>query len=192
MMPAADGAGALRVGARREGVANMAEVLKCPGCQAVLRVRDDMVGKQIKCPRCARAVEVPAPGAITEKPGRPADEPAAEGIAKQRRRGTEEPVLVDPMEDEEEEVPVRTRSKYVPCPRCGAEEARRVKFTFWGSYYFTALFKHVRCQECGCAYNGRTGRSNLLPAIVCVTVAAVAFLGVLGVIYWLFHSRGYI
>jgi DNA-directed RNA polymerase subunit M/transcription elongation factor TFIIS len=154
----------------------MAEVLTCPGCQAVLRVRDDMAGKQIKCPRCAKAVQVPAGG----------------GITKEARPRAKEPVLVEPIEDEEEEeAPVKQRSKYEPCPRCGAEEARRVKWTFWGSFYFTALFKHVRCRACGCGYNGRTGRSNLLPAILCVSVAAAALLGVLGFIAWFFHRQGY-
>jgi DNA-directed RNA polymerase subunit M/transcription elongation factor TFIIS len=151
----------------------MAETIKCPGCQAVLRVRGDMAGKQIKCPRCAHAVDVPAAEAVTKKAPPPA----------------EEAVEVEPLEDEG--VVVRRRSKYEPCPRCGAEESQRVKFTFWGSYYFTALFKHVRCPACGYAYNGRTGRSNLLPAIVCVTVAFSGLLGLLGFIAWFFHRQGY-
>ncbi len=154
----------------------MAEVLTCPGCQAVLRVRADMAGKQIKCPRCARAVNVPT----------------AAGITRKARPRTEEAALVEPVEDvDEAEAPVKSRSRYEPCPRCGAEEARRVKWTFWGSFYFTALCKHVRCRACGCGYNGRTGRSNLLPAVLCVSVAAVAMLGVIALIVWIFYSRGW-
>jgi hypothetical protein len=152
----------------------MSETMKCPGCEAVLRVRADMAGKQVKCPRCARLVEVPARAAITQKP----------------RPRPDEAVTVEPLEDDEE-VPVRRRSRYQPCPRCGAEESERVLWTFWGSFYFTALFKHVACPACGCRYNGRTGRSNLLPAVLCVGVAAAALLGVLGFIAWFFHRQGY-
>jgi DNA-directed RNA polymerase subunit M/transcription elongation factor TFIIS len=152
----------------------MAESLKCPGCKAVLRVRADMAGKQIKCPRCGKPVKVPA----------------QEGITAKTRPRADEPAEVEPIEGEEE-APVQKGSRYQPCPRCGAEEAKRVKFTYWGSYYFTALFKHVRCEACGCGYNGRTGRSNLLPAVLCVSVAAVALLGAIGFIVWFFHKQGY-
>jgi hypothetical protein len=151
----------------------MAETMKCPGCQAVLRVRADMAGKQIKCPRCARAVDIPAGGGITDKP-----------------LPTGEAVTVEPLGDEED-VPVKRRSKYVPCPQCGAEESKRIPFTFWGSFYFTALFSHVGCPACGYRYNGRTGRSNLVPAILCVSVALLCLLGALGFIAWFFHRQGY-
>jgi DNA-directed RNA polymerase subunit M/transcription elongation factor TFIIS len=158
----------------------MAETIKCPGCRAVLRVRDDLIGKRIKCPRCAEGVDVPS------SPG---------GITKQAPPRAAAPVLVEPLDEEEDpqddEAPARKSSQYPPCPRCGAEEARRVKFTWWGSIYFTRLFKHVRCQECGYGYNGRTGKSNLLPAIVCVSIALAALLGVLGFIVWFIHRQGY-
>jgi hypothetical protein len=40
----------------------------CPGCQRTLKVKAELAGKKVKCPRCAAAVEVPsaqvgAPGA---------------------------------------------------------------------------------------------------------------------------------
>jgi hypothetical protein len=82
--------------------------------------------------------------------------------------------------DEDDEDEDRPRSYFVPCPRCGAGSAQRVIFTFWGSFYGPAMFHHVRCPNCGYAYNGRTGRSNLLPAIAFVTIPAVGILAVLG------------
>jgi hypothetical protein len=176
----------------------MAETMKCPGCQAVLRVRADMAGKQIKCPRCDRAVKVPAPEVGITEQARPATsgpvtvEPLdddEEEVVRVKRRS---PAAEEAEDDDEEEVSVKRRSKYEPCPRCGAEESKRIPFTFWGSFYITALCCHVGCPECGCRYNGRTGRSNLLPAILCVSVALAGMIGLLGVIYYLLHSRGHI
>jgi predicted RNA-binding Zn-ribbon protein involved in translation (DUF1610 family) len=175
----------------------MAETIKCPGCEAVLRVRADMAGKQIQCPRCGRAVTVPAPGAITEK-AKPA---ATEAVTVEPLEDDEEEEVrvkrpgakgAAELPEDEEEVQVKRRSRYQPCPRCGAEESKRIPFTFWGSFYFTALFAHVGCPACGYRYNGRTGRSNLLPAIVCVSVAVLCLLGLLGVIYYILHGRGYV
>jgi endogenous inhibitor of DNA gyrase (YacG/DUF329 family) len=78
---------------------------------------------------------------------------------------------------------------FKPCPRCGAEGARRVLFTFWGSFYGTALFNHVRCPECQYAYNGRTGRSNLIPAIIFVTIPLLIIAGLLSFIGWVVWTR---
>ena len=50
-----------------------------------------------------------------------------------------------PLETDEEE----EYQKWKKCPRCRQQRAKRVLWTFWGSFYFTALFKHVKCQECG-------------------------------------------
>ena len=67
----------------------------------------------------------------------------------------------------------RATTGFQPCPRCGAEGAKRVLFTPWGSFYGPALFHHVRCPECRYAYNGRSGGSNLIPAILFVAIPAV-------------------
>jgi hypothetical protein len=48
-----------------------------------------------------------------------------------------------------------------------------VLFTPWGSFYGPALFNHVRCPECRYAYNGRSGGSNLIPAILFVVAPLV-------------------
>jgi hypothetical protein len=148
----------------------------CPGCHAVLRVRDDLVGKSIQCPRCGRAVTVPA---------------ASAGVTSRPRPAAEDPAEVEPAGGRDEAPVRRRRSRYRSCPACGAGGARRVLWTFWGSFYFTALFSHVRCPECGYAYNGRTGRSNALPATLITTTFALAILGVLGFLAWWIHHLGW-
>jgi len=62
--------------------------------------------------------------------------------------------------------------------------AERVTWTPWGSFYGPALFTHVRCRECGYGYNGRTGRSNLVPAIFMVAIPLVLIIAiVVGLLY---------
>ena len=77
--------------------------------------------------------------------------------------------------------------QWVPCPKCGATNAKRVKSTFWGASIGPKLFNHVRCQECRATYNGKTGGSNILPALGCLAMFFVALLlivVVLGVVVY--------
>jgi hypothetical protein len=96
------------------------------------------------------------------------------------------PACKEELDEDEEGEP-----SYVPCPRCGSNDVERAVWTFWGSFYFTALFNHVRCQECNYGYNGYNGKSNLLPAIICVTIPALLIAGVIGGLYWVLAERGY-
>jgi predicted Zn finger-like uncharacterized protein len=193
----------------------MPVTLTCPECSSTLRVRDDLAGKKVKCPRCGHHLLVPvraeevtevlnAPDeAITEvqpsgpaprkAPRRPRDEeededdrrvrskPKPKAKPKARRRRDED-------EDEDEE---DRRVKYKPCPSCGARGPRRVTWTAWGSFYGPAMLSHVKCQDCGHEYNGRTGRSNILGIIVFVAVPLLGILAVLGVIAYIFYRQGY-
>jgi hypothetical protein len=119
------------------------------------------------------------------------EEEAPRRKSKSRRVEEEE-------EEEEEERPARKnkrqkakegKSRWEPCPRCGDERARRVLWTFWGSFYGPAIFSHVQCQECGTTYNGRTGRSNLIPAIICFTIPLVLIMGLIGFILYILRLR---
>jgi hypothetical protein len=93
-------------------------------------------------------------------------------------------------DEEEDDRPVR-RSKYKPCPRCGEEDPRKVMWTAWGSFYGPAMFTHVRCRDCGYCYNGKTGGSNLIPAVIFVAVPLIGILGILGGLAYVVFLRGY-
>lgn len=160
--------------------------MNCPGCQTPLRLRDDMAGKKIKCPRCAKVVAVPA--AEVEALEEVGDENITAASPAPKSAKKTSAARRDAEIDEEREV---KRSKYKPCPRCGEEEAKRVKWTPWGSFYGPALFTHVRCTACGYAYNGKSGGSNLIPAIIFVTIPLLIILAILGVLAWFIHSKGY-
>lgn len=157
--------------------------MNCPGCQTPLRLREDMAGKKIKCPRCAKVVVVPKAEVETLEEVKDDEAITTAPAPKKTKRARRD------ADDEEEYEP--RRSKYKPCPHCGEEEAKRVMWTPWGSFYGPALLTHVRCSDCGYAYNGKSGRSNLIPAIFFVTIPLLFILGILGALGWYIHHQGY-
>jgi predicted Zn finger-like uncharacterized protein len=174
--------------------------LRCPGCKSTLRLRDDLAGKKIKCPRCEKVITVPEaePEVLAEV--EPEPEEAITSAPARKRRGEEDRPRGRQRDEEdyedEDDAPRRKRRRrddgdrggrprYKPCPRCGGDEAKRVVWTPWGSFYGPAMFTHVRCLDCDYKYNGRTGGSNLIPAIIFVSVPLIAILGLLGFIVWM-------
>src|SRR5205807_988452 len=165
----------------------MAVSVICPGCQKELHVREQYAGKKFRCPQCAGVVEVPLLDAeVTELADSVAEAPPAPPAPPMPRRGPPPlPRRADVKERPEPRMracprcgaptPVdaercpecrahldkrRRRPKYVACPRCDAPDPESVSWTVWGSFYGPALFNHVRCRECGYAYNGVKGTSN--------------------------------
>lgn len=64
-------------------------------------------------------------------------------------------------------------SEFEPCPECESENATRVKFTWWGGLIGPRLFTHVKCDDCGTTFNGRTGKSNNVAIALYLIVPAV-------------------
>jgi hypothetical protein len=168
--------------------------LTCAGCRTTLRVKEEYVGKQVKCPRCSALMKVPA--GRPEEEDVPVVEAVEEGPAPAPARGTRAcpacgwriPAHASKCKfckawvDDDDEEDEGRGSEYKPCPRCRARGARRVLWTFWGSFYGPALFSHVECPKCGATYNGRTGRSNLVPAVAFVSVPLLLILLIVGFI----------
>lgn len=69
-------------------------------------------------------------------------------------------------------------SPYVPCPRCRMPSPQQVKFTWWGGLLGPKMLSHVKCQQCGLAYNGKTGNSNTTGIIIYSVVAFVIVLAI--------------
>lgn len=175
----------------------------CPGCKTELRIREEYVGKKLKCPRCSEVLTVPAAKAepvveqvfdaqVIDPPASPVAIPAelveVEAVGPRRRVC---PRCSEPLRMDDDRCP-RCRLRlnedssresnlphYRPCPRCGGEEPTRITWTPWGSFYGPALFNHVRCRECGYGYNGLNGRSNLIPAIFFVVVPAILIVAII-------------
>jgi hypothetical protein len=186
--------------------------IKCPRCARLILV-PRVPGVTAVPPKATAAkattlakkvVPVPAPAAARSKrKGEDEDEKVITSPTKKKRKSDMSPCpecgeMVDiaatkcphcktPLEaDDEEEY-----KRWKKCPNCGKQMAKRVLWTFWGSFYFTAIFKHVRCEDCGTKYNGKTGKSNMVPAVLCVSIAAVLILALAVLILWLLSLRGY-
>jgi predicted Zn finger-like uncharacterized protein len=164
--------------------------LKCPRCSAVISVPASLNSAQQAVEQIRPAPRVAPPSApagdeITIAEEHPATAATrrcphcGERIAASANRCRYCRAWLDEKDDEEERRPRKRRAAFKPCPSCGATDAERVTWTPWGSFYGPALFTHVRCRECGYGYNGKTGRSNLVPAILMVSIPAVLILGIL-------------
>jgi predicted Zn finger-like uncharacterized protein len=88
----------------------MPEQIRCPSCDATLRVPENLLGKNVKCPKCQTTFlaeldapaepEAPPPSTARRRPSLPEDEEgiADEPIPKSRRRPA-------PADEDEEELP---------------------------------------------------------------------------------------
>ena len=158
--------------------------VKCPGCNAAFKVKDEHAGKKMKCPKCAKIVAIPAKPAaddvieevevVEEASGAGTDpgeaSPAAlfdfdDQISQPRPAKKQKDAAKAP-----ERPKGRTWGKYIACPNCNGREAKRIKWTWWGSVYGPKLFTHVRCVDCGYCFNGKTGDNNIIPAVLFVVI----------------------
>lgn len=55
---------------------------------------------------------------------------------------------------------MQTTTQYKSCPKCGSTSIEKVKFTWWGGALGPSMFAHVKCNNCGIQFNGKTGQSN--------------------------------
>lgn len=55
---------------------------------------------------------------------------------------------------------MQATTQYQPCPNCGATNAEKIKFTWWGGALGPSMMTHVKCSNCGTQFNGKTGKSN--------------------------------
>ena len=165
----------------------------CPSCQAALNVRAEHAGRSLKCPHCQAVFTVPGPAMplLLESAGEETPPSATKPcpacgrlIAAAARKCRFCNTWLD---GEREDRPAPGSSPYPPCPRCGARGAKRVIWTLWGSFYGPALLRHVRCPRCGCAYNGRTGRSNLPGILVFVAVVYGLLLTIVGGAFYMIY-----
>ncbi len=177
--------------------------IKCPKCAQVIVVPG------------ARGVTAAAPKAVAKagksvpavpKAPPPLDDEAAVATEPGRKKGrksdmspcpecgemvdlaaTKCPHCKTPLEPDDED----EYKKWKKCPSCRQQKAKQVYWTFWGSFYFTRMFHHVKCEECGAGYNGKTAASNLGPAFVCVSIPFLAMIGLGYFVMWLYQDRGH-
>lgn len=173
--------------------------VQCPACKKEFRFTDRSDVKTVPCPHCGDEVSKDL-GTLVADEAVQTTRPKSQletGERMQRCPNCGKAISVKArkckycrawLEEDEEE----SYTEYVPCPRCGARRSERVVFTFWGSFYGPALLTHVKCPKCYYKYNGKTGRSNLIPAIIFVLVPLFLILAVIvGLGFFVFSlSRG--
>jgi predicted Zn finger-like uncharacterized protein len=166
---------------------------KCPECQAGLRVKDEHAGKKMKCPKCAKVISIPKPDDdVVEDVDVVEDEPRAEAEAGDPFQELDRPTSKKEKLEAAKAERGPNYGKYMPCPHCGAREAKKVNWTWWGSFYGPKLFHQVRCLECGGGFNGKSGDTNLIPAVLFVTIPLVLIVVLLFVIYFMLKRKGLI
>jgi predicted RNA-binding Zn-ribbon protein involved in translation (DUF1610 family) len=162
-------------------------MVACGGCGAQLRVRDEYLGRAMKCPKCGQMVRThgSVEAVPLDKP-MPAGQPGPVQLSAAENLPEVLPVRPRRHDDEVEDAPRSQGSfnAYAPCPRCGSMNAERVVWTVWGSFYGPAMLNHVRCIGCGNKYNGRTGRSNLVAATIFVMIPLLLILAIIGGLAW--------
>jgi len=82
-------------------------------------------------------------------------------------------------------------SEFAPCPKCGSTSAKRSGYTWWGGLIGPRILNHVKCQQCGTTYNGKTGSADLTGGIVLYSVVVfVIVLALLGLCWGLVAILG--
>jgi phage FluMu protein Com len=159
---------------------------KCPKCQTVMVIPG---AKAAPAPPPAAppkpvvpAVEDEIEEAVEEAPP-PARKPAYPAVkaGKPPRQEYDEDVqdveAVEEADDEEEDDRPRRRRKggrrrrwhgeWADCPNCGAPgDATRLTWTIWGGFIGPMIINHVRCNQCGTTYNGKSGDYNTTRIII--------------------------
>lgn len=57
-------------------------------------------------------------------------------------------------------------NEYVPCPKCGSTDIKKVGYTWWGGALGPKMLNHVKCNNCGTTFNGRTGGLNTMKILL--------------------------
>jgi DNA-directed RNA polymerase subunit RPC12/RpoP len=162
--------------------------VRCPACKKEFRFSDRSNLETVPCPHCGDEVKKDLGTIVVEEAVQTTKPKSGQATAEETQPCPNCGKLISInarkckfcrtwLDENEEE---QTYTEYVPCPQCGARRSERVVFTFWGSFYGPALLTHVQCPKCHYKYNGKTGRSNLIPAIIFVLVPLVLIFAVIG------------
>jgi phage FluMu protein Com len=147
---------------------------RCPKCKEVLTLPAAATAVKSAAPSKAMAPIQKGPPPIPKRQPVEEDEdvPVMEVIDDDEDVPVVKPRRAEPEDDDEEYERRRRKKKkrrlrrqgaYADCPNCNSPgDAQRLSFTWWGGLVGPAILCHVRCNECGTCYNGRSGKSNNL------------------------------
>jgi transposase-like protein len=78
-------------------------------------------------------------------------------------------------------------TEFALCPMCSSSNAIKLSWTWWGGKVGPYLLNHVKCEDCGATYNGKTGKSNKAPIIIYQVVVCIFTLASLS-FWWRLNS----
>jgi hypothetical protein len=157
---------------------------KCPKCQTVIVIPGAKAAAPAPPKPVVPAVEDELEEAVEEAPPRKPAYPAVKAGKSRAPQYDEEDVqdveaVEEAPEEEEEEEEERPRKRrrggrrrrwhgeWADCPNCGAPgDATRLTWTIWGGFIGPMIICHVRCNQCGTTYNGKSGDSNTTRIII--------------------------
>jgi DNA-directed RNA polymerase subunit RPC12/RpoP len=155
---------------------------KCLSCGKTLSVTDDLVGRKVRCPACQHVATVPSAvvarlddddeGYVSEPPPRPR---AVRDDLPERSRWRR-----DAYDEDDDDRPRRRRirrrdDEWAECPNCGACDATKLSYTWWGGFIGPRFINTVRCNECRTAYNGIHGDYNTTRILLYNVVILLVF-----------------
>lgn len=76
----------------------------------------------------------------------------------------------------------KTMSNFVSCPKCDGNNVEQMSFTWWGGILDPKLLTHVKCNDCGETYNGKTGKDNRTNIIIYSVVVGIIVFALLAVV----------
>ncbi len=150
--------------------------VRCPGCGNQHQASAALAGKAAKC-SCGAVLQIPAANAVAGGAGSILDELSAEELNPTpfAQPSTGGPAASNPGDGDVLRQYAgaggsRGFGAGVACPACGSRGSNKVSWTWWGGILGPRMCNHVRCNQCGTAYNGKTGNYN--------TTAIAVYLGV--------------
>lgn len=67
----------------------MPVTVRCPGCNAAMKVKDELIGRRVKCPKCAEVISVPESNSAADARGNPSPSAARRPAATAEARESE-------------------------------------------------------------------------------------------------------
>ncbi len=178
---------------------------KCPGCSTVIQIPAAPAAPQSELwaelgdPNAAQqhapGQQMPGPGghAPMGQPqmqpgampgyGQPQQPAPAQWGGQQQFGGGPQWAAQQPAQQQYGGPPASQYGQYgqpgrVGCPNCGHPDNTRIRWTWWGGLIGPAIINHVRCNHCGTAYNGKSGKSNNTAITIYFVVTLVMALGI--------------
>ena len=166
---------------------------KCPGCQEMLIIPAPPAPVE-EVEEAQEIEEEPAEEVEAEEEERIADRPAnrrsrpdrGRGRGRARgpagRRGSVPGRPWTTMRTRRGRGQQRRKSagEWAECPNCGAADATRVRWTWWGGLVGPMIINTVRCNDCGTKYNGVHGDSNTTRIVIYTVIVGLISLVIIG------------